>query len=200
MLSRWIRSWYGVILAPTLRALQRAGIQPDQLTVAGLLMELPAGYLFATGQFGWGLAALLIGQLFDTLDGELARNSQRASPFGGFLDSICDHYGDLAVYLGLLWHFLGGDARWTAVAITLALFGSVFGSHVRSRAGMAGVDTKAVGIITRFERTLVITAGIMFRELPIALWVLAALTNFSALQRIIYALRAPRRDSGAVRS
>ena len=168
------------------------GIHPDLLTVGGLLAEVIAGMLFATNQMNWGLGILLVGQLLDTFDGELARLSQSASPYGGFLDSICDHYGDLAVYLGFLWHFLDSNGRVEIMLVVVALFGSVFGSHVRSRAGMAGVDAKGIGLFTRFERTLVIALGILLHELGIALWVLAALTNFSALQRIIYALWARR--------
>ncbi len=200
MVSRWIRTWYGGILAPSLRGLQRLHINPDSLTVAGLLAEVAAGLLLAFNQLTWGLGALLLGQAFDTLDGELARLSHTASPLGGFLDSICDHYGDLAVYLGLLWYFLQQDARLQVVLILLSLFGSVFGSHVRSRAGMAGVDTKEVGIFTRFERTLVIAAGILLHQWTIALGVLAVLTNLSALQRVIYTLRASRRHSNTIES
>ncbi len=200
MVSRWIRSWYGGILAPSLRGLQSLHVKPDALTAAGLLCELVAGLLLGFNRLAWGLGALLLGQVFDTLDGELARHSLAASPLGGFLDSVCDHYGDLAVYLGLLWHFLAQDAHLPAILIVLSLFGSVCGSHVRSRAGMAGVDTKQVGIFTRFERTLVIAAGILLNQLTIALGVLALLTNVSALQRVIYTLRTSRRSSDMAES
>lgn len=200
MLSRWIRTWYGGILAPSLHGMQRLRVSPNALTIAGLAAQILAGLLFAANQFMWGLAALLVGQAFDTYDGELARLSATASPLGGFLDSVCDHYGDLAVYLGLLWQSLASSAHTQTVLIVLALFGSVFGSHVRSRAGMAGVDTKQVGIFTRFERTLVIVAGILLHQLTIALWVLAAFTNLSALQRVVYTLRAARRDSSIIQS
>jgi hypothetical protein len=74
----------------------------------------------------------------------------------------------------------------------------VFGSQVRSRAGMLGIDTKAVGIFTRFERTLVLIVGILVNQLTIALWILAVLNNLSALQRIVYAVRASQRRSGGL--
>ena len=135
---------------------------------------------------------VLVGQLLDTFDGELARRHSRASAFGGFLDSVCDHLGDFAVYLGLLWHFLNVDQHIEVVLIATAMFGSVFGSHVRSRAGMSGIDTKAFGVFTRFERTLVLTIGILLNQLTIGLWILAISNNFSALQRIIHVVRAAR--------
>ncbi len=192
MLSRWIRTWYGGILSPVLRGLHALGVAPDMLTVGGLVAHIIAGILFALGQLAWGLGTLLVGQALDTLDGELARVSAMPSPFGGFLDSVCDHLGDFAVYLGLLVHFLSLNRHTEVVLIVVALFGSVFGSHVRSRAGMLGIDAKAIGVFTRFERTLVLAIGILINEFTIALWVLALLNNFSALQRIIYAARAAR--------
>ena len=95
----------------------------------------------------------------------------------------------------------GRCPQFAARAVTLAgfvftilagLFGSVVGSHIRSRAGMVGIDAKTIGVFTRFERTLVIAIGILINQLTIALWVLAILNNFSALQRIIYVARAAR--------
>lgn len=192
MISRWIRSWYGRFLSPPVDVLRRLGVRPAALTFLGLTAEIAAGALLALDHWAAGVSALIAGQVLDSLDGELARRTGQDSPLGGFLDSISDHYGDMAVYLGLLWHFLQRGAQLEPLLIFLALFGSVFGSHVRSRAGMAGVDTKRVGLFTRFERTVVILAGIVFNQLTIALIVLAFFTNFSALQRVVYTLRTDR--------
>ncbi len=199
MLSRWIRTWYGRVLDPVTRALENVGITPDALTIGGLVAHIAAGILFAFHQFGWGLVTLLLGQLFDTLDGELARKQGDASPFGGFLDSVSDHVGDFAVYLGLLWYFLDLNSRTEVILIAFAMFGSLFGSHVRSRAGMAGIDEKSVGVFTRFERTLVLAIGILIKQLTMALWVLAVFNNFSALQRVLYAVRTGRSKPNPVR-
>jgi CDP-diacylglycerol--glycerol-3-phosphate 3-phosphatidyltransferase len=197
MLSRWIRTWYGKALNPFLWVLEKLGATAEALTLAGLLAHVAGGVAFALHALTWGLAAVLVGQLFDTFDGELARRQRIDSPFGGFLDSICDHLGDFAVYLGLLWYFLSLNSRAEVVLIAVAMFGSVFGSHVRSRAGMAGIDEKKIGMFTRFERTLVLVVGILINQLTIALWVLAIFNNSSALQRIAYAVRAARRKPGA---
>lgn len=197
MISKWVRAWNGRFLAPLVRGLARAEVRPDTLTVLGLAAEVIAGLLLALNARGWALVMIFLGQILDSLDGELARYCGSASPLGGFLDSVCDHYGDLAVYLGLLWPSLQAGARVDVILIALALFGSVFGSHVRSRAGMAGIDTRWVGMFTRFERTVVLAAGILLNQLTIALWVLAVLNNVSAGQRIVYTIRAARHGSGA---
>ncbi len=140
---------------------------------------------------------VLLGGFLDSLDGEMARLEGGPSPFGGFLDSICDHCGDFAMYLGLLWLYLQRNAMLEIVLIFVALFASVFGSHVRSRAGMAGIDTKTVGIFTRAERTLVLVAGLLLNKVVIALWILAIFNSLSALQRVVYTIRKPHqsRDS-----
>ncbi len=197
MISRWIRTWNVRYLAPLVSYLAERGVRPDTLTLLGLAAEIVAGLLLAVNWWGWALGMLLLGQVFDSLDGELARRCGTAGPLGGFVDSICDHYGDLAVYLGLLWRSVQVDARVDIILIAVALFGSVFGSHVRSRAGVAGIDTQRIGWFTRFERTAVLAAGILFNHISIALWVLAGLNNFSALQRVIYTVRAARRRSEA---
>ena len=71
-------------------------------------------------------------------------------------------------------------------------FGSILGSQVRSRAGMVGIDTKTVGVFTRFERMLILMGGILFNKLTLVLWLLAVLNNFSALQRVIHTVQASR--------
>ncbi len=196
MLSRWFRTWYGRALSLPIDAFQRLGVTPNAVSIAGLLAHIAAGLLFALNLAPWGLAGLLVGQVLDTLDGELARQCCQDLRFGGFLDSVCDHLGDLAVYLGLLWRILGLNNHTAIILVFVAMFGSVFGSHVRSRAGMAGIDTKRVGIFTRFERTLVLAIGILLNQLTIALWVLAVFNNFSALQRILHAARVARGKPG----
>lgn len=119
----------------------------------------------------------------------MARTLRIESRFGAFLDSICDHCGDYAIYLGLLWQFLDDSAPVVIVLIFLALFGSMLGSQIRSRAGMVGIDTKTIGLFTRFERTMILFVGLLADQIVAALWLLAVLNNFSAAQRLIYVVR-----------
>jgi CDP-diacylglycerol--glycerol-3-phosphate 3-phosphatidyltransferase len=102
MLSRWIRTWYGAVLQPFLSLLVRIGITANMLTVASLLVAIAAGILFAYDRSIPGAWILLFAGFLDGIDGEVARLQNTKSPFGGFLDSICDHLGDFAVYTGLL--------------------------------------------------------------------------------------------------
>jgi len=190
MLSRWIRSWDGPLLLPILRAFARLRITPNMLSVASLACMCAAGLWIANGRALPAGLFLLASGIIDTLDGELARFTQRSTPFGAFVDSICDHCGDFLFSLGLV-QLYEGSLLETAL-IFAALFGSMLGSQIRSRAGMVGIDTKDVGVATRCERVLVWILGLATGHLAAALWLQAALTNFSALQRLTHVVRRAR--------
>src|SRR6266540_800885 len=102
MISRWVRTWYSAVLNPFLRFLAQLGITANMLTIASLLIVVIAGILLAFGKTILGAWILMLGAFLDGIDGELARVRGVKSKFGGFLDSICDHCGDFAIYLGLL--------------------------------------------------------------------------------------------------
>lgn len=190
MLARWIRTWDSKILKPLLLHIGRWGITPNVLTVIGLTAMIVSGLILARGDRLIGGCVLLLGAIMDGLDGELARliNSEKES--GALLDSLADHCGDFAIYLGLLWFSLNRNLETEVVLIFIALFGSMFGSLVRSRAGMLGIDPKDTGLFTRFERILILLLGLLTDLVTPALWVLAVFNNFSAFQRIIYVFRA----------
>lgn len=189
MISHWARTWITRIYKPILQFLHQAGVTANMLTVAGLIAAGVTGLLVGYRQFLWAALALVISGLFDSFDGELARLSQQSTPVGAFIDSICDHYGDFAVYLGLLAFFLNQDAEPGIFLVFFAMFGSLIGSQVRSRAGMLGIDTRTVGFFTRMERTLVLLMGLITGQVLIAVAILALANNLSALQRVAYALR-----------
>ena len=190
MLARWIRTWDNKMLRPVLVRIGRWGITPNVLTVIGLIAMIASGFILARGGRLIGGCVLLFGAILDGMDGELARVLHSEKGSGALLDSLSDHCGDFAVYLGLLWLFLNKGLGAEVMLIFVALFGSIFGSLVRSRAGMLGIDTKDTGLFTRFERIIVLLFGLFVDRVTAALWVLAVFNNFSAFQRIIYVFRA----------
>lgn len=190
LISRWLRPHMRVF-RPFLLFLSRVGFTPDLLSLCRLLAVLFSGFLLALGLDIPGAMALLIAVLLDAIEGELARALHQDSPLGGFFDSIFDHCGDLAVCLGLLCRFLIHLSPGAIVLTFLALFGSMLGSQARSREGRLGIETGDAGLFTRFERMLILVAGLFAGELTPALWVLAVFNNFSAIQRIIHIVRLP---------
>jgi phosphatidylglycerophosphate synthase len=189
MVSRWVRRWDSRLLGPALRVIASAGVTPNMLTLLSLVCMIIAALVVAQGHPLSAGVALLIGGIADGIDGELARQTNRMTPLGGFLDSICDHYGDFVFSLGLIWLYLGAHAVAEIFLVVVALFGSMLGSQIRSRAGMLGITTKDIGLATRFERMVLWLAGIFTAHLLLALWALAILNNVAALQRLWYVIR-----------
>ena len=189
MLSRWVRNWYGRLLQSFLLLLAGFGVTPAMLTISSLLLILVSSFVLSHNHLIIGAIFLLLGGLLDGIDGELARVTNHATKFGAFLDSLCDHSGDFALSLGLLWLYLNKRASTEVVLIFVALFGSMFGSLVRSRAAMVGIETRDVGLVTRFERILLLLVCLFTHWITAALWMLAVLNNLAAFQRVISVLR-----------
>jgi CDP-diacylglycerol--glycerol-3-phosphate 3-phosphatidyltransferase len=188
MLSRLLRKWSSDLWRPFLGVLLRAGITANQLTFAGLIAAMIAGVLIALDAMLAAGIVLLISGTLDALDGALARLGGSDSPYGAFVDSIADHYGDVSVYLGFAWAMLAAGDSLMVMLTLVAMFGSVMGSHIRSRGGLLGIDTKDVGWFTRVERIVVMAAGLLTGFVPAAIVVLAIANNVSALQRLAYCL------------
>jgi len=186
MLSRLLRRWSPELMRPVIRLMTGTKITPNQLTLAGLALAAMAGTLVAAGLPLLAAFTLLLSGILDALDGELARQSNAETPFGAFLDSIADHYGDFAVYLGVAWQAVHAGDQALMLLVVIAMFGSLVGSQIRSRAGMTGLETKDVGIFTRAERIIVLIVGFATGLLLPAIALLAFANNFSALQRLEY--------------
>src|SRR5438132_874269 len=186
MLSRLLRRWSPELMRPVIRLMTGTKITPNQLTLAGLALAAIAGALVAAGLPLLAAFSLFLSGVLDALDGELARQSNAETAFGAFLDSIADHYGDFAVYLGVAWQAVHAGDQALMLLVVVAMFGSLVGSQIRSRAGMMGLETKDVGIFTRAERIIVLVVGFATGLLLPAIALLAFANNLSALQRLEY--------------
>src|SRR5687767_13878128 len=90
------------IIDAMVRWLARGHISPNFLTFVGVAINVGSGLLFGWGQFFWAGIILIIANLFDMLDGQVARLSGRVTRFGGFLDSSLDRPSVMVFFLGLL--------------------------------------------------------------------------------------------------
>jgi len=178
---------------PVARALLRAHVRPNHLTLVGLGVSIVAAGALAQGRLRVGAVLLALAGLFDFFDGSLARLANSVSAFGAFLDSVADRYSDLVVLLGVvLYYHRAADT--TGVFLTmLALVGTIMTSYTKARAQSIGVACE-IGLIERPERLIVLIAGATFALLTPAVIALAVLTNLTALQRILYMRRAAARE------
>jgi len=189
MLSEPLRKWTQGIRAPIARVLGRMGISPNSLTVLGYLLNLPVMYVLATGRLQVGGILVVAASLFDALDGAVAREMGQTSTFGAFFDSVLDRFSEATVLLGLfLWYLQQHGARTELVLIYATIVGSLMVSYTRARAEGLGLECKT-GLMTRFERVALLSIALIIRQVPLALWVMAVLTNVTALQRVYHVWR-----------
>jgi CDP-diacylglycerol---glycerol-3-phosphate 3-phosphatidyltransferase len=180
--------------------LARTSVTPTMLTATGVSLCIAASVLVYFEYrnewlFFWlGAIVFVVGSVLDILDGALARVSGKASTFGGFLDSTTDRVGE-AFMLGAIALTLERDGNETALAFTFAaLAGSFLVSYTRSKAEALGLRGD-VGIGSRAERVVVITAGLVFAPwggLQWAIYVLAATAWVTVAQRVLHVRRQLR--------
>jgi len=128
----------------------------------------------------------------DTLDGRYSRMSGKGTLFGAFLDSTLDRLEEGIVLTAVAWHFAEQGDEIAAAACVAVVLGSLMVSYTRARAEALGVECK-VGIATRPVRVVILSAGLVFADgelisgvdlLPASIYVMAALTAFTVVQRV----------------
>ena len=191
--SDWARGWSARLIEPAAMVLGRMGLTPNMLTLIGLALILVTAGVIALGHPFWGGVLFILSGIFDALDGTLARMTNRKTRFGAFLDSASDRYADGAILFGMMIPYLRAGRRAEVILAFVAVVGSVLVSYTRARAEGLGLECK-VGLLTRLERFIVIAVALMFGWITPALWVLAVLTNFTAIQRIVYVWQVTRKS------
>jgi soluble lytic murein transglycosylase len=191
MLGRYrepLRSWIDPI---GLALYRRLHLRPNHLTIIGLGVSLLAATAFITGRIRAAGILLILAGLCDFFDGSLARASGQVSTFGAFLDSVIDRYSDLVVLLGIVVLYAHMSHTRGAIVAMAGLIGSMMVSYTKARAESIGVRC-TVGMMERPERMICLIAGALLDLLEPALWLLAVLSNLTALQRIAFTWRATR--------
>ena len=174
--------------------LTRTRITPNALTASGVTLCAAASVLVLfEGRneilFYWLAAVVFVlGSLLDILDGALARAGGKTTPFGAFLDSTTDRVSEgfmlTAIALVLARHH---HPTFVAVAMA-AVAGSFLVSYTRAKAEVLGLRGD-VGIGSRAERVVVITAGLVLAPwgvLPWSLVLLACTAWITVGQRVLH--------------
>lgn len=162
--------------------LSKHRVNPNLLTFTGLGINIFATVLFARGQFFWAGLVLLFGGMFDMLDGAVARVTQTVTRFGAFLDSVVDRYSDMLMLFGLLIWYAKLDRLFYVGLTGMAIIGAVMTSYSRARAESL-IPACKVGFLERAERVVMIIIGALTDRMAVVLWILAILTNWTAVQR-----------------
>jgi CDP-diacylglycerol--glycerol-3-phosphate 3-phosphatidyltransferase len=173
------------IIDAIVRWLAHGHINPNLLTVIGVALNVGCGLLFGIGQFFWAGITLIVANLFDMLDGQVARLSGRVTRFGGFLDSSLDRLSDMVVFVGLMVFYARATEFHSTLNVFLAgagLMGSVMVSYASARAESL-IPKCDVGFLRRPERVVLFIIGALSthpgsnnffaNRMPAVLWVLA---------------------------
>ena len=187
------------IIGSMVRGLASAGIHPNILTAIGVSINVFCGILFGMGEFFYAGIVLIVANLFDMLDGNVARQTGNVTRFGGFLDSSLDRLSDMVAFLGIMVFYAGNTPQHSLLNVFLAgvgMMGSVLVSYTTARSEGLGVKAN-VGFLQRPERVVLLIIGALstwdwnsdfylFNKMPQVLWVLAVTSIWTLVHRMYF--------------
>ena len=190
-----IRKVFGPAWGTVIRTLVRWNVSPDAVTYLGLVLTVGVAVLAGLGEIRWAGVAYIFAALCDTLDGTLARASGKGSRFGAFIDSTMDRFEESIVFLGLTLYYARTGGQVEIPLILVVTVGSLMVSYTRARAEGLGVACK-VGFMGRPARVVVMIAGMILDQVPIALIILAVTTLATSFQRMYHVWRVTGGEAG----
>jgi CDP-diacylglycerol--glycerol-3-phosphate 3-phosphatidyltransferase len=173
-------------------------LTPNAISITGLALNVLAAVLVWERYFFLAGLAFIVGSVCDTLDGRYSRMSGKGTPFGAFLDSTLDRIEEGIVLTAVAAYFADRGEQFAVAAVVVAVLASLMVSYTRARAEALGVECK-VGIATRAVRVVILSIGLLFAKgaslgdfelLAPAVYVLAALSTITVIQRILHVRRA----------
>lgn len=191
MITKLVRRYTTWILEPIARFCIRLGLSPNDVTILGLFLISGVAALLALGHLRLAGVLMLIGAGADGVDGTMARMLGRSSRFGAFFDSTLDRYSEAITLFGLFVYFLRMGDNEALILLYVAMVGSVMVSYTRARAEGVGLECKR-GFLTRVERVILLMIALIVGQVRIGLWLLAILSQLTALQRIYVVWKASK--------
>lgn len=192
MLNSLARASVSKVTAPIGRGLLRAGLTPDAITVIGTAGVVAGAVgLLATGRLFAGTVVVTVFVLFDLFDGAMARIRGYGTSFGVVLDASCDRVADASLFGSLAFYaFVHVGSTSLGVAALLAMGSGQVVSYIKARADSVSLHIRGA-IAERAERNVLglVGAGLAGLGVPYALdallWLLAAASVFTVLQRLV---------------
>src|SRR3989442_14572744 len=185
----------GVLLDAIVRMLALTRINPNVLTLMGLVVNTGAVLLFGYANGGnqrrmfFYAGLVIIGSgFFDLVDGRVARASNQVTRFGGFFDSVVDRYSDASLFFGLLVFYALGNRFFYVVLTALVMISAIMVSYARARAESL-IGTCRVGFMERPERLVLLIIGALFNRMAPVLWVIAVLSTITVIHRTVHTWR-----------
>ena len=175
------------------RRVGAVGVTPNMISLFGFAGNALAAWLITRDALLAAGIIYLVFSALDFVDGAVARAMGLASPYGAVFDAVLDRASEALVLAGCAWYFGARGENVQAAVAYAALFGSVAVSYMRARAEVAGLSMRE-GLFRRQERVAVLGLGLLFNGLTAVIWLLAILSNFTALQRFAMLRRGLSED------
>ncbi len=180
------------LIRPLARLLSAMRVHPDTLTHLGWTLAVVSAVLFGLGRVRTAGAVMLLAGLFDALDGAVARESNRMSDFGAFLDSTMDRFSELAIFVGILFFYASSGSPYETLLAGAAMTFSLLTSYTRSRAEGLGIRCE-VGLLERAGRVVILSLFALAGFLTVGIALVAAGALVTTVQRILHVDRATRK-------
>jgi CDP-diacylglycerol---glycerol-3-phosphate 3-phosphatidyltransferase len=183
-------------------------LTPNAISTVGFVLNIVAAVLITQRLFFLAGVAFIVGSVMDTLDGRYSRMSGKGTLFGAFLDSTLDRIEEGVVLAAIAGYFAARGDDFAAAMCVIVVLGSLMVSYTRARAEALGVECK-VGLATRPVRVVLLSIGLVFARgaslgdfqlLEPVIYVMAALTTITVIQRVWHVRRAlagENRDAAA---
>jgi CDP-diacylglycerol--glycerol-3-phosphate 3-phosphatidyltransferase len=176
------------LIRPLARVLSALRVGPDALTAMGWALSVGAAVLFAVGYTKTAGAVMLFAGLFDALDGAVARESNRMSAFGAFLDSTLDRLSESAIFVGVIFFYAASSRPYEALLAGVAMTFSLMTSYTRARAEGLGLKCE-VGLLERAGRVVILSLFSLTGFLIVGVSLVAAGAFVTTAQRILHVRR-----------
>lgn len=188
MLKAKIGKGFDPVVRKVLPFLFKRPVDPNLLTVAGTLICMASAVLFAF-DLRLGACVLVLGGIFDLIDGAVARHHGTESDFGAFLDSTLDRLVDMGVLMGVLMFYARAGEPGLVLLVGWVLVASVMVSYAKARAERF-VERFEGGMMERAERMGLVALGGLVGFMQPMLWIVAIGSTITVAQRFGLAYRA----------
>ncbi len=184
-----------IVVARLLNKASLGKLKPNTVTLVGLLLHLPVGWLIINGNLLYAGLALIVVASLDALDGALARLQKSASDFGAWCDACSDRLKE-TIILSTLAYYLAENQNPLLVGLCVAALGiSVLISYIKAKGeGILAARFKSIksdelnnllsgGFLSYEWRVFIIAAILISQQFAIGLTIIIIGGFITLLQR-----------------
>ncbi|HEY7789438.1 MAG TPA: CDP-alcohol phosphatidyltransferase family protein [Vicinamibacterales bacterium] len=163
-------------------------IHPNVLTFTGVVINAMAAVALAVDRFPLAGGLMVLANIFDFIDGKVARERSIESAFGGFWDSVMDRFSDITLFIGLIYLYAELHRTDYVMIAAITMMFAVMTSYTRARAESLIPKCK-VGFMERPERIVLFMIGAFTNRMAAVLLVIGVLSVVTVLDRIYFTWR-----------